>query len=68
MNAPLARLWVVTARKGARFVKRQSMNSEEVAHLPRLSLFHGDIAGAWVRRLPSEGGGYAFFAAVREVE
>lgn len=63
----MARLFVVTGSKGVRAFERQSLNSPELAHLPKGAVFHGEWAGAWVKRLKSEGGGYCFSAAVSEV-
>lgn len=66
--AILARAFVVTSANGAMCVKRKSANSEQVERLPRGYFFHGVVSDAWVRRYRFEGGGYVFFAAVREVE
>lgn len=63
----MARLFIVTSAIGVRFVERQSLNSPELGRLPQGRLFHGEPVGAWVRRLPHEGGGYAFSVAVKEV-
>ena len=64
-RAPLARLFVL--KHVARCVERKSMNSPEVDLLYPRYLFHGEYAGDWIKRLPSEGGGYIFRSTAREV-
>lgn len=64
---PLARLFMVTASRGCRFMERRSLNSTELGMLPKGTLFHVELAGVWVHRLPSEGGGYCWGGTVKEV-
>lgn len=66
---PLARLYVTTYEKGVHFYERPSVNSVIVGRLYGRSLFHGAPAAndRWVRRLPSEGGGFAVALSVQEV-
>lgn len=64
---PMARLFMVTASRGCRFMERASLNSTELGMLPKGTLFHGESAGVWVRRLGSEGGGYCWGGTVKEV-
>jgi hypothetical protein len=63
----MARLFVVTAELGAHCVESRRMTSKLIVKLPRGMLFHGAPEGAWIARLPSEGGGYCYRASVTEV-
>jgi len=64
---PLARLFVVKSSKGARFFVRMRPGAPDMGVDPPGKLFHGEVSGAWVHRLRSEGGGYCVGAAVEEV-
>lgn len=61
----MAALYRVTSKLGARVMERKSLDSAEVASLPRGALFHGVLRDAWIRRV---GGGYVVARSVEEVE
>ena len=76
-EAPMARLWVVTAERGANVREKPTATSpKKPPALPLHALFHGNpvegdtVEGnnLWVRRLPSEGGGYVWSGATSEVK
>lgn len=68
-NPPLSRLYKTTQVKGVHFYERPSPDSPTVGMLYGRTLFHGSPAvnERWVRRLPSEGGGFAYTGVVEEV-
>lgn len=73
--APLARLWVVTSEIGVNIREQPSVAADKRGALPKGATFHGspvqgqpvDSIATWVARLPSEGGGYMWVGALREV-
>jgi hypothetical protein len=68
-NPPLAQLYMVIYGMGIRFYERPSLDSLMVGRLYGRMLFHGSpaAAGRWVRRLPSEGGGFCWADGVKEL-
>ena len=68
-NPPLAHLYMVRHERGIHFFERPSVDSAVVDKLYGRMLFHGSPAvnERWVRRLPSEGGGFAVALGVKEL-
>lgn len=75
LAAPLAHLFQVVADQGVNIREEPTAASKKLGALEQGAFFHGEIVeGAsvagisrWVHRLPSEGGGYAWGGAVKEV-
>ena len=66
---PLAQLYMVAWERGVHFFDRPSVDSATIGRLYGRSLFHGSpaVSGRWVRRLPSEGGGFCVSLGVKEL-
>src|SRR5688572_25080188 len=64
----MARLFVVTATKGAHCYEYRRITSPLLAGLPKGALFHGERVGDWVARVRSEGGGFCYRASVLEFD
>lgn len=72
LYAPIAALFQVTAERGVNVRAEPSPTATKLGALPKGALFHGEVVQGviaygvreWVKRLPSEGGGYAWKGAV----
>ncbi len=62
----MGRLYVVQAKR-VRFFDRKSVSGVELGELYRREVFHGVPSDVWIKRLPSEGGGYCVGSIVREL-